>query len=230
MSPEKLTANRANALLSTGPKTEAGRRRSSLNSVKHSITGKIHIATPEDAAAFELHCRTYREALAPAGDLELELAQEIAEDKWRLKRIRSIENAIFAQGIEDLPAELTSGHEEIDSALAEGQTWINHSRQLQLLTLYESRIRRAVERNTAEFRAIQAERKQAHARAQFEAIKLSQLAESEGRIYEPAADFTHAAAHGGFVFSAPDIARMLDRARRLHRAQSLSAAPPRKAA
>jgi hypothetical protein len=224
MSPQQLTANQANAQLSTGPKTEAGRRRSSLNSFKHGVTGKIHIATPEDSAAFETHCRTYRDALAPAGVIELELAQEIAEDKWRLKRIRSIENSIFAQGLDELPAELATGHAtghaEIDAALSEGQTWIAHSRQLQLLTLYESRIRRAIEKNTAGFRALQAERKQAHAIAQQEAILLIREAQSEGKTYDPASDFLPAESHGGFVFSTSEIDRILSRRSRLERAQS----------
>src|SRR5579862_2602335 len=40
VSEAKLAANRANAQLSTGPRTEAGRQRSALNGMKHRLTGR----------------------------------------------------------------------------------------------------------------------------------------------------------------------------------------------
>jgi hypothetical protein len=65
---------------------------------------------------------------------------------------------------------------------------------------------------------MQAKREKAHSEAQYEAIKLSQLAEAEGEVYDPADDFVPAREHGGFVFSAPDLARVVDRRDRLDRA------------
>ena len=41
ISPQKRAANRANARKSSGPKSSEGRSRSSLNSVKHSLTRPI---------------------------------------------------------------------------------------------------------------------------------------------------------------------------------------------
>ncbi len=218
MSPNQLEANRANAQLSTGPKTPEGKRRSSLNARRHSLTGKIHIATPEESKAFDQHCKAYHAELAPVGILESDLAQEIAEDRWRLKRARSLENSIFAQGHHDHADSANSGHPQVDAALAEGKTWVEQARNLQLLTLYENRIRRAIEKNTVQLEAMQAKRKQAYRDAQFEAIRLSQLAEAEGQTYNPGEDFTPARDHGGFVFSASEIARVTDRKRRSDRA------------
>jgi hypothetical protein len=220
MSPQKIEANRANAQLSTGPITESGKSRSSFSAFKHGLTGKVHVATPEEAEALEFHCLIYVEALAPVGIIETDLAQEIAEDRWRLKRVRSIENSIFAQGNDDHAP--NSGNPQVDAALAEGQTWVEQARNIQLLSLYEQRIRRAIEKNTAEFKAMQIERKAAHAQAQHQAILLAREAQSEGRVYDPASDFTPAPDHGGFVYSSSEITRILDRAQRLRRAQSLA--------
>jgi hypothetical protein len=86
MTQSQFAANRANAKLSTGPRTEEGKKRSSLNAFRHGLTGQIVIHTPEDQAAFQKHCDAIREALAPVGALEFDLAQAIAEDKWRLNR------------------------------------------------------------------------------------------------------------------------------------------------
>ena len=82
----------------TGPRTEAGKQRSRLNAYKHGLTGQIHLFTAEEHAAFEKHCQSIVEALAPVGILEQELAQSIAEDKWRLNRARALESGIFALG------------------------------------------------------------------------------------------------------------------------------------
>jgi hypothetical protein len=221
MDPETYARNRLSSIHSTGSRTEVGKRRANLHAIRHSITGRVHIATPEESAAFDKHCRTYHEALQPAGLLEPQLVQEIAEDKWRLKRIRTIEDSIFAQGHHDHVDELPSGNPEVDAALAEGKTWIEQARSLQLLTLYESRIRRAIEKHTAEFKAMQAEPKAAHAQAQREAIALSQLATSEGHVYQPEADFIPPFDYGGFVFSPQEIARVIDREDRLKRALAL---------
>ena len=43
ISPQKRAANRANARKSSGPKSSEGRSRSSLNSVKHSLTRPIDV-------------------------------------------------------------------------------------------------------------------------------------------------------------------------------------------
>ena len=218
MTEKQLEANRANAQLSTGPKTPEGKRRSSLNARRHSLTGKIHIATPEESQAFDQHCKAYHAELAPVGILESDLAQEIAEDRWRLKRARSLENSIFAQGHHDHADSTNSGNQQVDAALAEGKTWVEQARNLQLLTLYENRIRRAVEKNTVQLEAMQAKRKQAHNTAQHEAIRLWQLAEAEGKTYSPDEDFTPSRDHGGFVFSTPEIARAINRKERSDRA------------
>ncbi len=215
MTDRQLAANRANAQRSTGPRTEGGKSRSRLNAVKHNLYSKVHIATPEETAAFEAHCAGYREALAPVGFEELELVQSIAEDRWRLKRARSVENSIFARGVHDRSLDHDTGHAEVDDALSEGQVWIEQCRFLTSLTQFERRLLRSVQENTAALKALQAARKEAHAQARSEAILLARLAESKGEDYDPAPDFPNPAECGGFVFNAAALARHVDRNQRL---------------
>jgi hypothetical protein len=221
MTAAQLTACRENAQHSTGPRTVEGRKRSSLNAFRHGLTGQIIIHTPEDEQAFKKHCEGIREALAPIGALELDLAQAIAEDRWRLNRARSLENSIFALGQSDHFLE-ASGHAEVDAAIAQGRTWMAHAHQLHLLTTYENRIRRSVEKNTAELRALQTERKAAVAQAEKEAEALVRLAKAEGGDYDPADDFPPESQPLGFVFSRPAIERRLERQNRLFRANLIS--------
>src|SRR5580658_9565357 len=98
-SPAQLTANIANAQKSSGPKTEKGKHRTRLNAYRRGLTGQICLLTADEHEAFEQHCTGIRDSLQPVGALELNLAQSIAEDHWRLKRARAIETGIFAAGV-----------------------------------------------------------------------------------------------------------------------------------
>jgi hypothetical protein len=184
MTEAQLNARRENAKHSCGPTSPAGKKRSSLNAFRHGLTGQIVVQTPEDQEAFNKHCDGIRKDLDPEGALETNLAQAIAEDYWRLNRARALENGIFALGqTEHVPED--SEQPELDAALAPARTWMDHAHQLQLLTTYESRIRRSVEKNTAEFRALKAERKRAPFEAELEHFINQQF---EGGNHDPAGD------------------------------------------
>lgn len=49
---KRLAANRANARLSTGPTSPAGKTKSSLNAVKTGLTGRTVLLPAENAAAY----------------------------------------------------------------------------------------------------------------------------------------------------------------------------------
>ena len=53
ISQARLEANRRNAKKSTGPRTEEGKRRSSLNAITHGMTARIALLPDEDQAAFD---------------------------------------------------------------------------------------------------------------------------------------------------------------------------------
>src|SRR5580658_6663305 len=166
----------------TGPKTEAGKQRSSINAYKHGLTGQIHLVTAEEHDAFEKHCQAIVEALAPIGILEQDLAQSIAADKWRLNRARAIETGIFAIGHATQPVE--PADETMMRAFLQAKTWLADGRDIQLLSLYQQRIQRSIERNMAELRTLRAERKAARDQALEEAVLLAQLAQSKGEKYD----------------------------------------------
>ncbi len=143
---------------STGPKTPEGKRVCRLNAYRHGLTGQIVLLTPEEQQAYDNHTRIVLEALAPATDFERFLAQSIADDRWRLTRARAIESSMFALGMQSGVDD--TGHPQVDDAFAQARTWIEEARNLNLLTIYEQRIQRAVDKNTVQLKAIQAERKE----------------------------------------------------------------------
>src|ERR1022692_1975754 len=88
ISEKQLEANRNNALRSTGPKTEAGRNRSRMNALRHGLTGQVTTMTDEDRAAHDQFSKALIASLAPDGAMEVQLAQRVATDSWRLNRQR----------------------------------------------------------------------------------------------------------------------------------------------
>ena len=201
---------------STGPRTEEGRRRSSLNARRHQLTAKTYIAPPEEMESYDAHFAAWREALKPVGTEECELVEEISRDKWRLKRAAAIEQSIFAQGHIDYADSIGTDIDAVNAALAEAKTWKEASQFLQNLTLYESRLRRAVEKNELKLESLQQTRKQAYNRALHDAITLTQEASSRGEEYDPGDDFEPAANYGEFVYSSDLLDRYFDRQWRLN--------------
>ena len=64
---DRLAANRANSLLSTGPRTEDGKRKSSLNAVKTGLTGVTVLLYDDDAAEYQRHIAAYQSEFQPVG-------------------------------------------------------------------------------------------------------------------------------------------------------------------
>jgi hypothetical protein len=188
ISEKQLAANRRNARKSTGPVTEAGRQTVSLNAVKHGLRGQTAVLPDEDRAAHQAFCGGIVDEFAPATPMELNLAQSIANDLWRLNRARAIECNMIAVGqLEDDP---DPDHDPaMQIALAGARTFMNHAGKFGLLSLYEQRIHRAVHKNRAELRQMQAERRQVSHRDQ-------QATAAPGPI--PVAEFETKTAPNGF--------------------------------
>src|ERR1700731_2891577 len=159
ISDKQLAANRNNAQKSTGPRTAEGRSRSRLNALRHGLTGQVTTMTEEDRAARDKFSEALIKNLAPEGAMETQLAQRIATDSWRLNRISAVEDNLFALGLHQNAGQLCPGEPQIDAALTTARVFTQESHQLQLLTLYEQRLNRAVEQNLVLLQSLQTARK-----------------------------------------------------------------------
>lgn len=99
VSPEKLAANRANARKSTGPRTEAGKNKSSRNSWRHGFFAKRLFATPEQQAQegkeYELLLNAVLDHYRPVGLWEELWTERIAVELFRSANILSHEQGIL---------------------------------------------------------------------------------------------------------------------------------------
>ncbi|HEY3454240.1 MAG TPA: hypothetical protein VGK64_06515 [Bryobacteraceae bacterium] len=198
-SEARLLANRANAQLSTGPRSEEGRAKSSLNAVKTALTGRTVLLPSDDTAEYERHLAAYAEEFAPVGLLETNLVQSIADTDWRLRRIPALESALFAKGRIEF-AELFSEQElAARPHLIDAHTFITYEKQIRNLQLQEARLARRREKEIAELRKLQAERVQSKTGTGEHSAP---FAESDAcpRFAPVARDQAN-----GFVFSTPPI-------------------------
>ncbi|HVW85302.1 MAG TPA: hypothetical protein VHB50_11510 [Bryobacteraceae bacterium] len=210
-----------------GPKTPEGKDRARMNSWRHGLTGHIMILVPEERAAYEAHCKGIHDSLRPSGTLESTLAQAVADGHWRLKHANSLQNSIFALGHCGEPGNIEGPNLEVAAALGQARTWADDAHQLQLLSLYESRIRRGIEKDMAEIRRLQAERKAAEKQALEEAQLLACLAYMRNQPYDPAQDVPpeepEPSPENEFVCSAAAINYRIDRELRLTEARFFAA-------
>ena len=95
-SPRKMAANRANAARSTGPKSEQGKARSSMNAVRHGLAARAALLPGEDPAELEQLAREMEADLRPAGAAERELVGRVVSLGWRLRRVARAEEALWA--------------------------------------------------------------------------------------------------------------------------------------
>ena len=214
LTEKQIASNRLNALKSTGPRTEEGKQRSSLNACRHNLTGHVQCISEDDQLAFDNHCSAMVAALKPEGVIENDLAMAVAVDRWRLNRVRALENNLFALGHER-PGGLDAGHPQLNSALDQAQTWLIDAKQFQLLSLYETRIHRSIEKSNAQLEALQATREAARIKAFEEATDLAILNIMEGKEVDPA----DLRLTPGFVFSVEEIRRHVNHQERLRRAR-----------
>ena len=151
MSPQKQALKAHIAGGATGPRTEEGKAVSSQNRLTHGLCAKKYAIHASQRPEFERHYNEMLTALAPVGAEEVQLAEAIILDQYRMARGRELENEIFVKGIA----------EAREAICPSAETWAKNSKDLALLSLYMQRIHRVLIRNQADFAAKQAARKAA---------------------------------------------------------------------
>lgn len=94
--PQRLAANRANAQLSAGPTTAAGKAVSSRNATRHGLLGSRLLLDDEDGAEFDSLCADLARTLTPADAIEEALVARIAVALWRQRRLETAETAAIS--------------------------------------------------------------------------------------------------------------------------------------
>jgi hypothetical protein len=158
VSDAKLNANRENAQSSTGPTSSEGKAKVSVNALKTALTGVTVLLPSEDHEAYKSHILSYEKLFSPVGPEECSLTQSIADLRWRLNRIPSLEMALITIGRMELAKQHESFNQPTMNPILEMEIRRLYVKDFRNLHLQENRLARRREKEMAELKAIQAER------------------------------------------------------------------------
>jgi hypothetical protein len=151
----QVAANRANAQLSSGPKSSAGKAKSSLNALSHGLTSKTVVMAGEDNAEYARLLSSCTNRHAPANEEELRLVQSMVDGTWRLNRMTRLESAIYLKGTIEFADKFADRSPVERTALIEIETYLKYEKSLRNLNLQEARLRRTLDKDRAELQRLQ---------------------------------------------------------------------------
>jgi hypothetical protein len=173
--------NRENAQYSTGPKTEEGKQRSSLNALRHGLTSQTVVLPGEDLELYHQHLASFQHDLRPFGADEHNLVQILADTSWRLHRVAVLESNLLTHG----------AFTQDDDAPNPDRT----IKGLATLSLHGQRLNRQFESTLRLLKNIQRERKKEN-EGLAQTIDYIKSFENDGYIWDPV--------ERGFVFRRPE--------------------------
>ncbi len=179
--------NRANAQHSTGPTSEAGKQRSSMNALRHGLTAQAVVMPSEDLQAYQLHLKSFVDQFQPDGAAEAQLVQSLADASWRLNRIVALESNIM----------FLATPRQIQEDPAVGAALQTQAKTLPALSLHSQRLSRQYERTLVLLRDLQKTRRDQEQRDLDRLLNVMAMYKSKGETYDPF--------RAGFVFSKPQI-------------------------
>jgi hypothetical protein len=203
LSDAQFRANRQNSQFSTGPTSEEGKRKVSLNPLKHGFSGHTCFIPDHEKEDYKRHFASFLEDYKPKGRTEEFLVQSLAELSWSTQQIRAVSTNLMSL----LGTQNTAFNAEDDTMtynLAQATNLAAHLKEINLLGIYEQRKLRLFNTTRKELLQVQAERKLAEKEELETAAHFRQTSPS---TWQPAED--------GFVCSLEEIDRYIARTERL---------------
>ena len=197
-SPLQYAANRLNAEKSHGPTSPEGRARSSMNALRHGLTARVVVLPSEDMDAYQVFSKEIVDSLDPQTPVERQFAQTIADNQWRINRIRSIEDGMLGMDHFESAGDFDADNSEIHSAMTAARAFRADSKAFVNLSIYEQRLHRSMKDALRQLKELQAERRERRKTEMDDAIRLLKMKESQGLPYDPKED--------GFFFVSAEIA------------------------
>jgi hypothetical protein len=168
ISEKRLAANRANAKLSTGPATAAGKRISSRNGAKKSDLSKFILIDGESSARFDALLRDYQSEFQPTTPTERAFVENMVIARWHQTRSLALHSAAINYAIRNQC--VVENNDENDNACNRAmhaiRTSAGKSPHLELLSREQSRLDRQYTRALRGLARFRAEKQKMHENSQ----------------------------------------------------------------
>ena len=140
----KIDSARANGAKSHGPITEQGRKKSSMNALKHGITARTVLFSNDNHAEYDALLESYIESLQPIDPVEMDFVVEMVNAKWQQRRVQKFETQLFDQEMHEQKERIDERYESSDETFEQTYAFerLAHSASLQMLHREASRLER----------------------------------------------------------------------------------------
>ncbi len=199
----RAQTNRENAQKSTGPKTEEGKRRSSLNGIRHGLTGQVIVLPTEDLAEFERFAGTFWHDYKPQGALESQLVQMVSDIAWRINHASAVEKVRISLTIDDERESVDTDCTPAHNAFVEARNYEKNSETIKNISLYETRLANRFNKAVKQLHDVQAERRAREAEEMEKAAAIFEMEEEAAAA--PGSPFKYAPNDDGFAFSLAQV-------------------------
>ncbi len=188
--PAEYAANRLKSVNNSG-RTPEGKARSSMNALRHGLTARVVVLPSEDMDAYTQFSKEIVDSLDAQTPVERQFAQTVADNQWRINRIRSIEDGMLGMGHFEPAGDFDCPTPEIHSAMTAARAFRDDSKSFVNLSIYEQRLHRSMKESLRQLRELQTERREREKTALDDAIRLAKTQKMKGK----------------FVYASPEMAR-----------------------
>src|ERR1039458_2035241 len=148
-------------------RTPEGKARSSMNALRHGLTARVVVLPTEDMDAYQAFAKEIVDSLDAQTPVERQFAQTVADNQWRINRIRSIEDGMLGMGHftaaqaqvrcaanSDEAGNFDCPSSEIHSAMTAARAFRNDSKSFVNLSIYEQRLHRSMKEPLRQLREL----------------------------------------------------------------------------
>ena len=173
-----------------------------MNALRHGLTARVVVLPTEDMDAYQAFAKEIVDSLDAQTPVERQFAQTVADNQWRINRIRSIEDGMLGMGHFEAAGNFDCPSAEIHSAMTAARAFRNDSKSFVNLSIYEQRLHRSMKESLRQLKDLQTERREHQKTEMDDAIRLLKTQQMKGLPFEP-----EAAPNGNkFVYASAEIA------------------------
>jgi hypothetical protein len=183
----------------TSGRTPEGKARSSMNALRHGLTARVVVLPTEDMDAYNAFSKEIVDSLDAQTPVERQFAQTVADNQWRINRIRSIEDGMLGMGHFEAAGEFDCPTSEIHAAMTAARAFRDDSKSFVNLSIYEQRLHRSMKESLRQLKELQTERREREKTEMDDAIRLLKMQQMKGLPFESEPE--------KFVYASAEITR-----------------------
>jgi hypothetical protein len=189
-SPASSAQYPRNAETSSDTPGRQGRARSSMNALRHGLTARVVVLPSEDMDAYQAFSKEIVDSLDAQTPVERQFAQTVADNQWRINRIRSIEDGMLGMGHFEAAGSFDdhTDNPETHSAMTAARAFRDRSQAFVNLSIYEQRLHRSMKESLRQLRELQTERRELHKTEMDDAIRLLKTQKMKGKFVYASAE------------------------------------------